>query len=113
MVKVLNCTNEEEAIVDRLQHDTSTRNHLVPCEIIRSDRTFLVMPYVPRVDQPIRREKDPLKRLYVLLKVFHQIAEVCAVHTSSIATGLDPVNRESNTCIVSALHISYAQSRAS
>ncbi|KAM5541282.1 hypothetical protein V8D89_005211 [Ganoderma adspersum] len=86
VVKVLNSANEEEAIVDRLQHDTSTKNHLVPCEIIRSDRTFLVMPYVPRVDQPIRREKDPLKRLHVLLKVFHQIAEgVEHLHSLRIA----------------------------
>ncbi|KAM5541292.1 hypothetical protein V8D89_005221 [Ganoderma adspersum] len=86
VIKLLNPATEEAAIVDRLQHDTSTRNHLVPCEIIRSDRTLLVMPYVPRVDQPIRREKDPLKRLRVLLKVFHQIAEgVEHLHSLRIA----------------------------
>ncbi|PIL34764.1 hypothetical protein GSI_02551 [Ganoderma sinense ZZ0214-1] len=74
-VKILDPASEEEAIVDRLQRDTSSRNHLIPCEIIRADRTLLVMPYVFRVDRPIRRERDPVKRLLVLLKVFHQIAE--------------------------------------
>ncbi|PIL34760.1 hypothetical protein GSI_02547 [Ganoderma sinense ZZ0214-1] len=68
VVKVLDPASEEEAIIERLQRGTSTRNHLVPCEIIRSDCTLLVMP-------PILREKNPFRMLCVMLKVFHQIAE--------------------------------------
>ncbi|PIL34758.1 hypothetical protein GSI_02545 [Ganoderma sinense ZZ0214-1] len=75
VVKVLNPANEEEAITDRLQHDPSPRNHLIPCEIIRSDRSLLVMPYVREIDSPILRHSSPFMRLCVLLKLFHQIAE--------------------------------------
>ncbi|KAM5541240.1 hypothetical protein V8D89_005169 [Ganoderma adspersum] len=75
VVKVLDPANEEEAIINRLQHDASPRNHLIPCELIRSDRSLLAMPYVHDVDRPIRLHSGPFMRLCALLKVFHQIAE--------------------------------------
>ena len=76
VVKVLNPANEEEAIIHRLQRDTSPRNHVIPCEIIESNPTLLVMPYARDVDWPFCQETNTLIKLRTLLHVFHQITEV-------------------------------------
>ena len=107
-MKVLNPANEEAAIIDRLQHDRSTRNHLIPCEIVRSDPTLLVMPSVPDIDGPIRRAESPLMKFCTILKVFHQIAEVRSIHTSHVPVCSHTGDRVSITYILSTSHTSYA-----
>ena len=107
-MKVLNPANEEAAIIERLQHDRSTRNHLIPCEIVRSDPTLLVMPSVPDIDGPIRRAESPLMKFCTILKVFHQIAEVRSIHTSHVPVCSHTGDRVSITYILSTSHTSYA-----
>ena len=85
VVKILNPANEEEAIINRLQRNTSTRNHVVPCEIIRSDPVVLIMPGLCEVDKPIELAVGPVMVLCSLLKVLHQIAEVRVLHTSYVS----------------------------
>nr|VWO97437.1 Protein kinase domain-containing protein [Ganoderma boninense] len=86
VVKVLSPASEEEAVITRLQRDRSSRNHLTPCEIIRSDPTLLLMPAVCNVAWPMRRERSFFIKLCTILKVFRQIAEgIDHLHSLRIA----------------------------
>nr|VWO95359.1 Cytochrome P450 monooxygenase CYP52X1 [Ganoderma boninense] len=86
VVKVLSPASEEEAIISRLQHDRSARNHLIPCEIIPSDPALLLMPSVCNIAWPMRRERNFFIKLCTLLKVFRQIAEgIDHLHSLRIA----------------------------
>ena len=63
-----------------LQRDlASPDNHIIPCEVIRSYRPLLVMPYLPSVGTLLLVGGDWLG---ILLDVTHQLLEVsCFAHT--------------------------------
>lgn len=73
-VKIVAPDSEEADIYDLLhQRDPASPNHTLPCEVIRDDRTILIMPCLEKIlIDPKRRAWD----LVPMLDFFRQIVEV-------------------------------------
>ncbi|PIL34773.1 hypothetical protein GSI_02560 [Ganoderma sinense ZZ0214-1] len=71
VVKVLDPATEECSINQRLQHNLSSPNHGLPCEIIPSEPRLLVMPYVGSLGLMDFKNRPTS----FFLDVYHQIIE--------------------------------------
>ncbi|KAI0764695.1 hypothetical protein C8Q74DRAFT_1283429 [Fomes fomentarius] len=72
-VKIVAPDSEEAEIYDLLhQYDPASPNHTLPCEVIRDDRTILIMPCLEKIlIDPKRRAWD----LVPMLDFFRQVVE--------------------------------------
>ena len=72
MVKIVNSSQEEADILDSLQKDRSCpASHVVPCEVVRSDKLLAIMPCLTAVYILLYP-----KRIDSALDTFDQLLEV-------------------------------------
>ncbi|TBU55759.1 hypothetical protein BD310DRAFT_932964 [Dichomitus squalens] len=85
VVKVVhrNVTEEVDICAFLQQDPASSDNHIIPCEVVRSHKTSLVMPYLPSVGTLLRIDDDWLA---ALLEVTRQLLEgIEYLHRNRIA----------------------------
>ena len=71
VVKVIDPLKEEADILENLQQDLAhPKNHVIPCQVLRSDRVLAIMPRLECVEILFRH------KLSSMLKAIEQILEV-------------------------------------
>ncbi|TBU36828.1 hypothetical protein BD309DRAFT_1024024 [Dichomitus squalens] len=83
VIKIVDPSTEEADILDSLQRDIACpASHVVPCDVIRSDKLLAIMPYLSSVHVLLLTSK----KLSNVLDVFDQLLEgVAYLHDRGIA----------------------------